>query len=91
MRNQSTKHLEEAYEQVAEMGTDMGPRPEVMSPEEIENMDPAIASRINFDLKTLGRLSDEQLQAFRILASKRSYFNTDKKPGITFGGKPWNP
>jgi len=69
MRDYTAKILEEAYKQVTEMSAQTGPRPEQMTPEQILKLDPAIASKMFIDLNALSRLSDEQIQAYRKLAT----------------------
>lgn len=68
MRDNTTKVLEEAYKQVIKEN-----RISQMQPEEIMSLDPATLRTLTIGIGELARLSDEQLQALKAVASKLTY------------------
>lgn len=68
MRNNATKVLEEAYKQVIKEN-----RISQMQPEEIMSLDLATLNNLTITVGELARLSDEQLQALKKVASKLTY------------------
>ena len=68
MRDNTTKVLEEAYKQIVREN-----RISQMQPEEIMSLDPATLRTLTIGISELARLSNEQLQALKAVASKLTY------------------